>query len=282
MERGKVLMSKYTTEVRFICEQYAGLSESIGFQDVETVIQKAIPHIFNFNFPIFDEKYRNVLETKILRHFYTREIGLETVGLWKLKLSTKLNEIMPYYNQLYKSELLEFNPLYDVDLTRTHATTKDGTTNTRTTSDSETNTEVMTEENVTADYSRKDNETNNNTETRKRMYSDTPQGAISDLESGRYLTNATIENNVYQNVRDITQTDSTTSESNGGSTTESSVSNTGSSNTSIKDTETYLEVVKGKQGSTSFTKLLMEYRDTFLNIDMLVIDELNELFMGLW
>lgn len=140
----------------------------------------------------------------------------------------------------------------------------------------------MTEENVTADYSRKDNETNNNTETRKRMYSDTPQGAISDLESGRYLTNATIENNVYQNVRDITQTDSTTSESNGGSTTESSVSNTGSSNTSIKDTETYLEVVKGKQGSTSFTKLLMEYRDTFLNIDMLVIDELNELFMGLW
>lgn len=275
-------MSKYTTEVRFICEQYAGLSESIGFQDVETVIQKAIPHIFNFNFPIFDEKYRNVLETKILRHFYTREIGLETVGLWKLKLSTKLNEIMPYYNQLYKSELLEFNPLYDVDLTRTHTTTKDGTTNTRTTSDTETNTEVMTEENVTADYSRKDNETNNNTETRKRMYSDTPQGAISDLESGRYLTDATIENNVYQNVRDITQTDSTTSESNGGSTTESSVSNTGSSNTSIKDTETYLEVVKGKQGSTSFTKLLMEYRDTFLNIDMLVIDELNELFMGLW
>lgn len=275
-------MSKYTTEVRFICEQYAGLSESIGFQDVETVIQKAIPHIFNFNFPIFDEKYRNVLETKILRHFYTREIGLETVGLWKLKLSTKLNEIMPYYNQLYKSELLEFNPLYDVDLTRTHTTTKDGTTNTRTTSDTETNTEVMTEENVTADYSRKDNETNNNTETRKRMYSDTPQGAISDLESGRYLTDATIENNVYQNVRDITQTDSTTSESNGGSTTESSVSNTGSSNTSIKDTETYLEVVKGKQGSTSFTKLLMEYRDTFLNIDMLVINELNELFMGLW
>ncbi len=111
-------MSKYTTEVRFICEQFSGLSESAEYSDVEQVIKKCLPKVFDFQFPIFDESYRSIIETKILRHYYTREIGLETVGLWKLKLNTKLNEIMPYYNKLYKSELIEFNPLYDVELTR--------------------------------------------------------------------------------------------------------------------------------------------------------------------
>ena len=113
-------MSKYTTEVRYICETAAGLTNSEGYNSVEDIIYKALPSVFNFTFPIFDESYRSVIETKILKHFYTREIGFETVGLWKLKLNTKLNEIMPYYNKLYKSELLEFNPLYDVDLTRKH------------------------------------------------------------------------------------------------------------------------------------------------------------------
>ena len=107
-------MSKYTTEVRFICEEACGLLESKGYNDIDSIITKAIPKIFSFNFPIFDENYRSVLELKILKHFYTREIGEETVGLWKLRFDTKLNEIMPYYNKLYSSELIEFNPLYSV------------------------------------------------------------------------------------------------------------------------------------------------------------------------
>lgn len=49
-----------------------------------------------------------------------REIGTETYGLWHLYLDTTLNEIMPYYNKLYETELLKFNPLYDIDLKRTH------------------------------------------------------------------------------------------------------------------------------------------------------------------
>ena len=113
-------MSKYTTEVRFICESYAGLSDSVGLTNVNTVLQNSVDKVFDFDFPIFDENYRRPLEIKILKHFYTREICAETVGLWKLWLNDKLNVIMPYYNQLYSSTLLEFNPLYDVNLTRKH------------------------------------------------------------------------------------------------------------------------------------------------------------------
>lgn len=109
-------MSKYTTELRFVCEEYAGLDESVGYNNVEQVIDESRSKIFDFNYPIFDTNYKPTLETKIIQHYYTREISEETVGLWKLRLKAKMNEIMPYYNKLYESELLEYNPLYTHDI----------------------------------------------------------------------------------------------------------------------------------------------------------------------
>lgn len=130
-------MSHYTTEVRFICEEAAGLDESKGYNNVNDILNASAPRIFDFNFPIFDENYRLVLEKKILKHYYTREICAETVGLWKLWLDARMNEIMPYYNKLYESELLEFNPFYDADYTRNIDRDKTGSednTNSRTNS----------------------------------------------------------------------------------------------------------------------------------------------------
>ena len=82
-------MSKYTTEVRFICETVAGLSESIGFSDVESVLEKSWDKIFSPGIPFYKEEKRSELCQKILAHYYTREIGFETVGLWKLHLNRK-------------------------------------------------------------------------------------------------------------------------------------------------------------------------------------------------
>lgn len=112
-------MAKYTTSVRSICEVNSGLDESKGQANVNDIIANSRDKIFDFSYPIYDEDYRSVLETKILKHYYTREICAETVGRWKLFLDARMNEIMPYYNKLYESELLKFNPLYDVDYTRT-------------------------------------------------------------------------------------------------------------------------------------------------------------------
>lgn len=122
-------MSKYTTEVRFLCESLTGHDESVGYNSVNDILEDAAPIIFGFNYPIFDEAYRLPLEIKILRHYYTREISEETYGLWKMRLEDRMNVIMPYYNQLYRSTLLEFNPLYDVDLQTTHEGSKNGVVN---------------------------------------------------------------------------------------------------------------------------------------------------------
>lgn len=125
-------MSSYTTEVRYICESYAGETHSTGFSSIDAVLDKCVDKVFDFTFPIFDENYRIPLEKKILKHFYTREICEETVGLWKLRLEETLDDIMPYYNQLYKTQLDHINPWYNVDLTTEHTGTgtkdTDGTT----------------------------------------------------------------------------------------------------------------------------------------------------------
>lgn len=219
-------MSKYTTEVRFICEKAAGLENSTGYNDINNIIQKAIPNIFSFDFPIFDEAYRNVICTKILMHYYTREICEEVVGLWKLRLQTKMNEIMPYYNQLYKSELLTFNPLND--------------------------TEIVTTNNA----SKKENSGSTNATNGKSidLFSDTPQGGLDGVESEKYLSNARkfINNDTSENTYNATTTDE------------------------------YVNRVTGKSGSISYSTMLKEFRETFINIDTQIIGELEPLFFGLW
>lgn len=270
-------MSKYTTEVRFICENYAGFNSTRDYNDIDDVIVKAIPKIFD-NFPIFDADYRYVLCTKILRHYYTREICAETVSLWKLWLNNKMNEIMPYYNKMYKSELLSFNPFYDVDLSRQHTKENKGKEEEKETTKNAIDTKI----NKNGENS--ENKSQNNESSisgcNYRLYSDTPQGALNGVESENYLTNATKN-------RDNEKRNEKQTENRAGKSTNNEVSKheaTGNTNTNkdTNSTEKYLEKVSGKQGGSSYSKLLMEYRETFLNIDMMIIDELSDLFMNIW
>lgn len=236
-------MSKYTTQVRFICETSANLTESVGFNDIEKVLDNSWNKIFS-DFPIFDEKYRAELCKKILRHYYTREICCETVGRWKLFLSDKMKNIMPYYNQLYQSELLKIEPLVSVNRNVSHegkgsenkTTNRNGTNSSNTRTDGNTNT--------------------------WSYYSDTPQGGIDGLESNDYLTNAT--HNIGADSTNSTLSGTT------------SDSETGTGNRS----ESYVDKIVGYEGNQS--EMLLKFRETFINIDMMVIDELKDLFFTLW
>lgn len=362
-------MSKYTTEVRFICEAECGYAESQGGKKVNDIITEAAPKIFDFSFPIFDEAYRLPLEVKILRHFYTREICEETVALWKLRLEDKLNVIMPYYNKLYNSELLEFNPLYDVDYQREHTRDYEGNENRKENRTDTTTGNVTREKGATGetnstenmtDTAVKDrdvsgstsvNETVNTTgsengsaskdggeethatgtseNTHWDLYSDTPQGGVEgiaratdDIVNNAYLTNArkvtdsgsTSDNGTRSYNEDSTSTlSSTGSETTAGTTTstteedetitdtratagnvttennenetiEQTSTLTGSATNvnDITNTEEYTEHVFGKQGGITYSKMLEEFRATFLNIDRMILRDLSDLFFGLW
>lgn len=215
-------MSVYTTELRYILEHYAGYDESQDYDKIDDVIEKGRKKLFDFDYPIFSESYRSVLETKICLHYYTREIGSETAALFKLRLRTKLNEIMPYYNKLYESELLTYDPLTDVNLTTDHKLEREGASH---------------------------DEGNSNG---WNLFSDTPQGGIDGIETGRYLSNAT------------KATDNRESDGN------------------FRSTDDYIEHITGKTAGHTYASLVKELRENFLNIDMMIIDELSNLFMLVW
>lgn len=259
-------MSKYTTEVRYICETLAETETSKGYTAIDAILSVAIPKIFDFDFPIFDESYRRVLCRKILMHYYTREIGAETVGLWKLWLNTRLNEIMPYYNEMYRSVAIQYDPTHTVNLTTTYHSDRIDT------DDKNFRIEDVHEihdnrrfvagvgETVTVDGISK--------------FSDTPQGMLEGVESGVYLTNATkndSENRVTRSGEDQTFEDNTREYSRGGF-----------DKNENKTTEDWVQAVVGKTGNESVSKLIMEFRRAIVNVDMMIIDELKDLFINLW
>lgn len=68
------------------------------------------------DYPIFDESYREGLNQKIIDHYMNREIGHETSEMFVFAMRRKMNEIMPLYNQYYKSTQLEFDPFSTVKI----------------------------------------------------------------------------------------------------------------------------------------------------------------------
>lgn len=299
-------MSKYTTELRFICETEASYNKSQGYKKVNEILVSAAPKIFDFDFPIYDENYRLTLETKILKHYYTREISEETYGLWKLRLDAALNEIMPYYNQLYESAIMEFNPLHDVDLQRTYTKvldgTESGTTNgkgkgsaTGKSSDTTTTTRDASSTNANSgNKSMSSEQTEESTKNHSDKYSDTPQGTLTNVVAGKYLTNARViddtesatlnktDSETHSDTTTVTDKDTTKNETASENSTTSETETSNASNKKIDNTETYIETVSGKQGGMDYSEMIIKFRDTLINIDMMIINALSPLFFTLY
>ena len=283
-KRGRQIVSKYTTELRYLIEN----NFDIGLKD----------------YPIFDENYREPLNRKIINHYYFREIGFETAELFKRYLNNTMNEIMPYYNQLFKSELLEFNPFYNVDKTVTADKNNNSVSdfvgnisgkNTQTADTENTQTNNGKQQTTTAATSTGESVGNSTTTNKnKNVSSDTPQGflSINSIENETYASAAEMgnaesinnskatSNNAENGITDQTTADETkaTGNSKSNATTETDTANKTTSN----DFENYISHVIGKSEGETYSEMLMKFRETFLNIDMMIIDELKTCFMMIY
>lgn len=98
-------MANYTTELYNVMKDISGLSlNPMEVRSISPLILKSWEQIFT-PFKIWDENYREVLCTKILSHYYFQEIGSESPALFIFRLNRKMQEIMPYYNQLYRTQI---------------------------------------------------------------------------------------------------------------------------------------------------------------------------------
>lgn len=251
--------------VRSICETLTGniVSDISNFQ---SVISTAAPKVFNFDFPIFDESHRQELEEKILLWYYDREIGFRTVGRWQLGLAQYLNRIMPYYNEMYKTTSVSYDMLNDVDLTESYSHTSQGGEEQK--SGRETIGSSTSSQNGT-DTTRANSSGNTTSAT-----SDTPQGTISDVDNYSYLTNYNKSTSSSENGGTVTSNNTNVSDN---STTEYGVS---TKNDTRKDN--YEKTTSGKSGGKTYPEMIMEYRKAIANVDAMVIDELEDLFLSVW
>lgn len=213
-----------------------------------TTIKTLIDNNFDFkmtDYPIFDENYRKVLNQKILNHYYENEIGFETAPLFRFYLNNKLNEIMPYYNILYEKQLQLLNNIdKNVNLVEDFKGTN--------TNESTTNTESESTSNSSG------------TSKNKNLFQDTPQGDLNntELENQTWATNYTMNNTENENEINDNSSSNGTANSNG--------------------TNNYLKTIIGNNGGRYNLDILADLQKNLMNIDLLIINELHDLFMGLY
>lgn len=268
-----------------------------------------------------------------------REIGFETPQMFNFYINRTLNEIMPYYNQLYETTILDFDPLsnYKIDETINYdeivklissidnetqykddtdtgfdgKTSRDITSITHNDSSGTTDTNTNTDSNSNQSGNSHSDTSTTDLYVENGRYSDTPQGMLSkgfmsddtwasaanqkDTSNNGNNNQTTINetdtdskqttesNTKTSAVNDINQSDTgdvitnnnTTTSSNG-----SGTSNTDTKSNTDKDSNRH-RVASGYMGITPY-EIIKQMRDLIINIDMMIIDDLSELFMGIY
>jgi hypothetical protein len=219
-------------------------------------IEKGRSKLFDFDYPIFDSAYKNVFETHFIRNFYMREIGFETEGLFKFHLENWLSINMPYFNKMFESELLQFDPLTNTKLDVTKNKTIDRDQSQTTTTDG-TNESTSTGNATSDSFGR--NLESNNPDTRL---------AITTLDGAGVIQYAS-------GIDEATKT--TTNDSTG--TVNDTTNVTGTASATLDEIEDYIESKVGKIGDQSFSKMVVEYRQSLIRVEKMIFKEMQELFM---
>jgi hypothetical protein len=108
-------MSRYTVELRDIVENTSREEVESFFTDyrLEDYLTEQEIAVINERGTWSKER----LAQKIVDHYYMREIGVETVGLFKLKAKVAMQEIMEEKLPLIYSAAIKYDPLVNVDYT---------------------------------------------------------------------------------------------------------------------------------------------------------------------
>ena len=207
-------MSKYTVQLRYIYED-----------------EKY--KLFDFPYNLYDNDLKPWFEEKFFQHFMFYEIGFDTIGMFKQRLMSKLNDIFPYYKQLYETEIrskgIDF--MLNKDLKESYVR--------ELTSNSNSNQES--------------NVTSNGLSTAGQL---TPSLIANSQKIDKFMDSAQKDNN--------SSSSTSTGESNGNS------------------REEYTLTSQGNIGITSSAELLTKWRETLLNIDLMIFEECNDLFMQIF
>ena len=199
--------------------------------------------LFDFDYPFYadDLSIKEEFENRFIEHYYFHEIGFETVARFKHYLRSRLRDVMPYYSQLYESELKakDLNFLLNKDLRE----------------------EFIRESSGTLESSAKTSGSNS------MSSSNTNNSKVSSLDNGVAAVNLSSGN--------LTGVSQDTTSANASNQTESGTTQANKTNQNEKTVFTS----QGNIGVVSSANLLKEWRDVMINIQLQLIEECHDLFM---
>lgn len=204
-------------------------------------------NLFDFDYQFDDQAFKKELEQRVIDYYYDMEINCESVDMFKRKFKARWLRAIPYYNKLYNTTLLQYNPLINSKMsealeqlaTASSTSNSSGTSKTDGSTDSSSST-VLDSVTEGSDY---------------------PQQPIA---GGNYLASA--------GKTDSTQT--TTGDNTSTATTTNSDENTATS----ENNSSYQKTIEGLSG-TSYQALIAAERENLLRIPNMLIDELKPCFM---
>ena len=258
-------MANYTTEIR-------------------QMIDNPLIGLFTFEYNFYSDNPEDKAEFEKLftQWYYFREIGFETPERFKLKLQAKLNVIMPYYRQL---AMTEWDKVKSAEQMMTSKNLNETTTHEQTISWSNEST-VAGESNQTDTNSTTQKQTTDNTQN--QTSSNTQSGKSSNLSDGvsqaslldGYLTSTTSSND--NGTQELTSTGTQELTSKGDNTSEVSTTqnSSGTNNQTLTETTTFSSV--GDIGIQTPAYAITEWRKVLININQMIINECNDLFMKLY
>lgn len=182
-------MAKYTIELRKVCDYYGRETVENWFKDYE--ISNYLTSIQVEQITKFNVWSKDRLATKIVDHYFMREIGFETPALFKHYAKVKMQEIMERQLPKIYSNFLEYDPLSNVDFTEEYTREIIGT------------------------GKNEGNSNSSNNASGLNINSDTPQGQISkeNILNGTYASNTNAsESSITDNTTANSSSESSTTE----------------------------------------------------------------------
>lgn len=241
-----------TTSIGFLLAYYGGVDMYAGENTGFDLVEKYYSKLFDFDFPFYvdNEKIKVEFEKYLCYTFFNESIGFETPEAWKFAFKQKMLEIMPYYKELYRTTLLEYEPLINRVFTSSDNVNETGIT------------DYTTSANTTGKSENSTNGNGSSTSDSQNITSDAPQINFSQNDYASGMTRGQNRNSVENSEKKTTS--------------DSGSSNTVSKNIDDKNKST-LHEEKGFSGS--YQDEIKKIRENILNINKMICDDCYDLFM---
>lgn len=240
------------TSIGFLLAYYGGVDMYAGENTGFDLVEKYYSKIFDFDFPFYveNEKIKVEFEKYLCYTYFNESIGFETPEAWKFAFKQKMLEIIPYYKELYRTTLFEYEPLINRVFTSSDNVNETGIT------------DYTSSGNAAGKSENSTNGNGSSTSDSQNITSDAPQINFSQNDYASGMTRGQNRNSV-ENSEKKTTSDSSTS---------STVSkNINDKNRILKHEE------KGFSGS--YQDEIKKIRGNILNINKMICDECYDLFM---